>query len=190
MWSGQTVAVLASGPSMSPRLAQTLWQHRQQRSLPVAVANSTFRLAPWADMLYAMDASWWMANPDARLFAGLKVCADDSLQWPEVLSLRHTGKAGFDDDAGCIRTGGNSGYQAVHVAVHAGASRVLLCGFDMRPGHWHAVDREADESHYAEWRRRFQTLAAALAGRVEVLNCTPGSALDCFPMATIDEALA
>lgn len=185
MWQGQTVAVLASGPSMSLKLAQSL----RRPSLRVAVANSTFRLAPWADLLVAADADWWRANPDARDFQGLKVCADDSLLWPEVLSLRHTGKIGFDDDKECIRSGGNTGYQAVHIAAQAGASRILLFGFDMRPGHWHDVDREADEAHYAEWCRRFATLAVALAGRVEVLNCTPGSALECFQMATIDEAL-
>lgn len=185
MWQGQTVAVLASGPSMSLKLSQSL----RRPSLRVAVANSTFRLAPWADLLVAADADWWRANPDAREFQGLKVCADDSLLWPEVLSLRHTGKVGFDDDKECIRSGGNTGYQAVHIAAQAGASRILLFGFDMRPGHWHDVDREADEAHYAEWCRRFATLAVALAGRVEVLNCTPGSALECFPMATIDEAL-
>lgn len=162
----------------------------RHRRLPVAVANSTFRLAPWADLLVAADADWWRANPDARNFQGLKVTSSESLQWPEVLSLRHTGKVGFDDNKACIRSGGNTGYQAVHIAAQAGAARILLCGFDMRPGHWHDVDREADEAQYAEWRRRFQTLAVALEGRVEVLNCTPGSALECFPMVTLEKALA
>lgn len=171
---------------MSLKLAESL----RRPSLPVAVANSTFRLAPWADMLCAMDADWWRRNPDSRAFYGIKVCADDSLLWPEVFSLRHTGKVGFDENPECIRSGGNTGYQAVHIAAQAGAKRILLCGFDMRPGHWHAVDREAEEQQYAEWRRRFQTLAVALDGRAEVLNCTPGSALECFPMVTLEEALA
>jgi len=184
MWRGQTVAVLASGPSMSQSLAQSL------RSLPVAVANSTYRLAPWAELLCANDAEWWWANPEALDFRGLKVCADDSLLRPEVFSLRHTGKVGFDEDPACVRSGGNTGYTAVHIAAQAGARRILLCGFDMRPGHWHDVDREAAESQYAEWRRRFKTLAAALEGRVEVLNCTPGSALECFPMMTLEKAIA
>lgn len=157
--------------------------HRQ--SIKAAVTNDTYRLAPWADLLYGADADWWRRNPDARQFAGVKVCSDDSLQWSEVMSLRHTGKIGFDADPACIRSGGNSGYQAVHVAAQAGAARILLCGFDMGGAHWH--DAPAPAAHlFATWIERFETLADALRGQVEILNCTPGSALKCFPMATLE----
>ena len=52
MWEGQTVAVLASGPSLTPALAQRLRVHRT-----IAV-NHAHRLAPWADMLLALDGGW------------------------------------------------------------------------------------------------------------------------------------
>jgi len=153
------------------------------------VVNDTYRLAPWADVLYAADADWWKRNPEARSFAGIKVCADDSLLWPEVMSLRHTGKVGYDPNPQNIRSGGNSGYQAVHVAAQAGASRILLCGFDMGGAHWH--DAPAPAAHlFATWIERFESLAEELkAIGVEVLNCTPQSALTCFPFANIEDVL-
>ncbi|WP_354398298.1 hypothetical protein [Variovorax sp. OAS795] len=170
---------------MSLKVTLALLHRRQRGKLPVAVVNDTYRLAPWAEMLYGADADWWRNNRDARQLAGIKVCSDDSLLWPEVMTLRHTGKVGFDPDPHCIRSGGNSGYQAVHVAAQAGAARILLCGFDMGGAHWH--DAPAPAAHlFATWIERFQTLADALRGQVEILNCTPGSAMKCFPIVELE----
>ncbi|HCZ48509.1 MAG TPA: hypothetical protein DCZ11_05850, partial [Gammaproteobacteria bacterium] len=36
-----------------------------------------------------------------------------------------------------IHQGGNSGYQALNLAVLLGAERVILLGYDMHGGHWH-----------------------------------------------------
>lgn len=166
----------------------------QARGLPTIAINSTFRLAPWADMLYAADAEWWAhsANHDALKFAGLRVSVSEAP--PGVLRLRHTGPEGFDPDPACLRTGSNSTYQAVHIAIHAGASRVLLFGVDMTGGHWHGKHppglRETPEEHYALFMRRFETLVepAAKLG-VDVVNCTPGSALNAFRRSTLQQEI-
>lgn len=42
MWAGRTVAVMASGPSMSKDVADKVRAAR----LPVIVVNNTYRLAP------------------------------------------------------------------------------------------------------------------------------------------------
>lgn len=189
MWTGRTVAVLASGPSMTPRVADAV------RSIPTIVINDTFRLAPWAALLYAADAAWWRANPDAAAFAGLKVSADTV---PGVEQLMVTGTAGFDPDPSCLRTGSNSGYQGVHIAAQAGAARILLCGFDLNArhgAHWFGphtkpgLHNTAPET-FARFVRRFEELAPILAARgVEVINCTPDSALRCFPVADLEGEL-
>lgn len=188
MWTGRTVAVLASGPSMTPHVAAAV------RSVPTIVINDTFRLAPWAALLYAADEAWWHANPDALAFAGLKVSVASV---PGVEQLRNSGTQGFDDDPGCLRTGSNSGYQAVHLAAHAGAARILLCGFDLsakKGAHWFGTHgsglvNTAPET-YARFIRRFEELQPLLAARgVEVVNCTPGSALKCFPAADLADML-
>jgi hypothetical protein len=188
LWAGQTVAVLASGPSMTPRVAAAV------RSIPTIVINDTFRLAPWAALLYAADAAWWQANPDALAFAGLKVTVDSV---PGVESLSNSGSTGFDPNPHCIRTGSNSGYQGVHIAAQAGAARILLCGFDMsaaKGAHWFGPHGDGlvntTPETYARFIRRFDELKVALDARgVECLNCTPGSALKCFPFADLADIL-
>lgn len=161
------------------------------------VINNTFQLAPWADMLYGADSDWWTYHAQTALkFAGLKVTAHASVPFRQVMELRTTGKEGFDPDPSAVRTGGNGGATAVHIAAHAGAARILLCGFDMRGAgqHWHgehpAPLRSTAEHTYRNWIRRFGVLAAELKTRgIEVINCTPGSALRCCPFMELGEAL-
>lgn len=194
MWRGQTCAVLASGESMTPDVAEHV---RRSAAVRVIVVNNTFKLAPWADILYAADAPWWEKyHSQTTGFLGHKVCADDNgTRFDDVLQIKTSGAEGFDPDQSCIRHGGNSGYAAVHIATHLGCSRILLCGFDMKGGHWHEPHkyplREHGEGIFATWIARFATLAPELKARgVEVLNCTPGSALKCFPVANLADALA
>lgn len=186
LWDGQTVAILASGPSMSQAVAD------QCRGIPTIAINTTFRLAPWADMLYAADEDWWKLNPGAREFAGLKVTCMDVRG---VLVLRNAGRVGYSDDVDCVHSLGNSGAQAIQIAAKAGAKRILLCGFDMHGGHWHGKHpqglRNAEPEALANWCLMMEPLAKEMTARgIEVINCTPGSALTCFPMGSLDHARA
>ena len=194
MWEGRTVAILASGPSMSPAVAAAV------AHLPRIAVNSTYLLAPDADVIYAADARWWNANPGALQCAGVLASIEftpgkRSKETPAAVRvLRYTGRHGFDPHPGCLRTHANSGAQALQIAVHARASRVLLCGFDMRGGHWHPQHPHPmgnpDAKTFAKFRAGFRDLADALPrSRVSIINCTPGSALDAFPRAPLDLAL-
>lgn len=172
---------MASGPSMSRDVAAKV----HESGHPAIVVNTTFRLAPWAWMLHAADWRWWMSHPDAIRFAGMKVTIEANA--PEVKRLRNTGIDGFDPDPTCIRTGNNSGYQAVHSAIHTGAARILLTGFDMSGGHWHGDNVGGTRR---DWIARFPVLGSAARERgIEIINCTPRSALKAFPMMPLEEAL-
>lgn len=191
IWAGERVVVLASGPSMSAEVAEVVRGAHAARVVRAIVVNDTFRLAPWADLLYAADHTWWSLRPEAMAFAGLKatIGMHSALRW-----LRNTGVVGFDPDPSALRTGGNSGYQAIHLAVHAGARRVLLCGFDMHGTHWHgpheAPLRNTTDYVFGRWLQRFDTLAEELRERgVEVINCTHGSALTCFPRGWLEQEI-
>lgn len=186
---------------MSKEIAEavrpTLWR-------TIAI-NSTHRIARWADLLYCADNQYWLHpnNKDALSFGGLKVTIQDPrgeiLPQPDILVLRNDGVDGFTDDRSAIRHGSNSGYQAIHIAVHLGAARIILCGFDMRAindkQHWHERHppplRDHGSGIYAGWIRSFEKLAPELKKRgVEIVNCTPQSALTCFPMMDLTEAIA
>jgi hypothetical protein len=191
-WAGAVVVAIGGGPSLSLEQIRKCWDARGKIKL-IAI-NDAIILAPWADMLYAADESWWQ-HPDHRdawAFAGLKVSVSAVAG---VLRLRNTGVMGYDSDPQCLRTGGNSGYQALHIAAHAGAAKVLLCGYDMRGCHWHGRHpeglRHTVPEVYVKWVDRFEKLAPALAKLgVDVVNTTPGSALKCFRRAALEDELA
>lgn len=193
MWSvprcfeNGTVAVLASGPSMNADVVHAV----RFVGIPSIVVNNTFRLMPDAWCLYGADVEWWQHNLDALEFKGLRVSVG---QFKGVSQLKNTGRVGFDPDPQNLRTGGNSGYQAVHLAAHTGAARILLLGFDMSSGHWHATHqsplRQTHPDTYGVWIKNFETLAVALKARnIEVLNCSKASSLQCFPMADLEDVI-
>lgn len=110
--------------------------------------------------------------------------------------LRNLGCEGLSKDPKGVQTGKNSGYQALNIAVLAGARRVILLGYDCKVGeggkvHWfgdHPI--KTPPSVFQEMVRTFRTAVAPLkeAG-VEVLNCTPGSAINAFPKVPLESAL-
>jgi hypothetical protein len=191
LWPGATVAIAASGPSLT---AAQLDQIRGRAKL--IVINSTFRLAPWADALYACDCRWWTENPDSLTFAGLKFSLLRNVD-RSVVSFQAGQVEGLEKDRSKLATGGNSGHQALNLAVHLGATRIALLGYDMRLGpngetHHHpdhvAPSRNPPAVNLARWAKRFSTMVPALRELgVQVINATPGSAIECFPRARIEE---
>ena len=191
-FEGRTVAVLASGPSMSQRVADAV----HLAGVPAIAVNSTFRLAPWAWALYAADGAWWghEANRDAHRFEGLRISCE---QVKGVHMLHNAGPEGYTDDPGEINTHGNSGSQAMQIAIKTGAAKVLLCGFDMHQreaSHWHGDHPSPLRSTLAETYTVFikrMERAAPLIARcgVDVVNCTPGSALRGFRASTLQDEI-
>lgn len=192
LWPGETVAVFATGPSLTEEDVE----YCRGRTRVISVNDSVF-LAPWADMFYSGDAGW-LKHYKAKIngFAGLKVTCCETVQFDDVLWLPRTGYEGFEPSPAGVRTGGNSAYQAAHIAVHAGAKRVLLLGCDMKKtgGKAHYFgDHPAGlnkPSPFASFIKSFEGLAPILKGmNIEVINCTPGSALTCFPIRRLEDVL-
>lgn len=194
-WTGETVAVIAAGESAGRVPLAGL-----QGAARAIVVNNSWRLAPWADLLYAADGRWWDAYPAAaRDFAGIKVTADKlvaarlGLHRLTVLEGEHAHRLSLEP--GVVGHGGHGGFQAVNLAIQLGARRVLLVGLDLRGGHWHGDHllplRNPTEGNLARWRERLDGVAPAIAALgVEVLNCSPGSALSAFRRMKLEEALA
>lgn len=191
MLKHRTVAILATGASLTPQQVATVRRAHQHARLAVVAVNDAFRLAPWADVLYAADSAWWKVNADDALaFVGLKFTADQMTPYRCVTRLKQTGLTGYDPEPGSVRTGGNSGYQALHLAIQSGAERVLLLGYDMGGAHYFGAHkpplRNTTPDTYLKWRDRF----AELNGRgAHIINCTPGSALTCFPRGELESEL-
>lgn len=189
--------VCASGPSMSHVNLQRL---RQFSTWKIIVVNNTWELIPWADVLYAGDAQWWerYGLRAVQEFQGEKWTSDYNTS--AMFDINHIARHGFNRGLcrkrDSINSGGNSGYQAVNLAYHFGAKRIVLLGFDMHRdngGHWHGEHEgmlSAPEKHIVKWIEMFEDMADDLkrAG-VSVVNATPGSALRCFPRESMVDAL-
>lgn len=195
-WWGQTVCVIASGPSLTEAdcdvIAGTDW--------PTIVINNSWRLARFADVLYACDEAWWKVHfaQVTQEFAGERWTQDFNAA--NRFGLHRVGSRnspGLGKD-GIIHQGGNSGYQAINLAWLWGASRVLLLGLDCKSGanqkaHWFGQHEGPLSRHqnYPLWLEHFPRLAEDLAAEgVEVFNLSPDTALTCFPRITLDEAMA
>ncbi|WP_313666102.1 hypothetical protein [Shinella sp.] len=192
-WSGQRAVIVASGPSAVDQPVDLA----RDRCKVVAINNS-WRLAPWADVLYASDAAWWAAN-DHGGFAGIKVSRSDV---QEVRRVRLRGKPGdyhndmVFDDPGTIGAGGSSGFQALNLAIQFGARDIALVGFDARVDlgvHWHGRHERTGnptESTAAMWAHHLDRQVTALAAHgVRVVNCSPVSALTAYPKMELEDWL-
>jgi hypothetical protein len=152
-------------------------------------------LAPWSDLLYACDGAWWDRYEGVPDFAGIRVTQDARARdrWG-CLYVPSVDEPGLSLDPSVIHQGGNSGYQALNLAVLLGARRILLLGFDMGGEHWHPRHpyglNNPSEGNFARWLRAFETgLPDLERAGVEVINATPGSALNCFPKANLEVLL-
>lgn len=198
---GGTVLCVASGPSLT---AADVALCRDRVDAAIAV-NTSFRMVPWATVLYAADAQWWEDYPDAQTFQGLKVSIETSkmpkwyAKFPHVHILRNTGERGLERKPIGLRTGFNSGYQGIGLAVHllgGGPGRILLLGYDMQLGpkgetHHHGKHPHHRGSSYARWLPAFQTLVEPLRSLgIEIINCTRRTKLTAFPQLTLDEVFA
>ncbi len=200
IWAGATVFCLGSGPSLTQADVDAI-----RGAGRVIAVNDAYRLAPWADALYACDATWWGWHPHAVDLPGLKFTLDTTWETdrndpalaallPRLTVLRNTGSLGYDPDPSALRTGRNSGFQAVHLAVHLGAVRIVLLGYDMAPAglrtHFFGEHPRPSPSPYEEFRRCFDSLVEPLGLLgVEVVNCSRRTALATFPIRSLEDEL-
>lgn len=162
-------AILCTGPSMSQAVADSV----RGRCKVIAVSDS-YKLAPWADLLVSADRSWWRVHTPE--FAGRKFAA-----------VAAPGAEIFREGV----TGNNSGLLAARIAVSMGAKRVLFLGLDMQGTHFFGPHpeglRNTTPLRFDAFKRQF---AQYKPKGVELINCTPESALTCYPKMGLEDALS
>lgn len=189
--NGGTVVCLGGGPSLTEA---DVAYCRGKADLVIAI-NNAYQLAPWADVLYACDARFWTWHRGVKSFKGLKFSLQKAAAvWSAVGVLKRTGDYGLERKPHGLRTGRNSGYQAINVALHLGATRVLLLGYDMQLTggrcHWHPPHPNNQPPPVQSFRGAFRMLAPQLAGYgLTVINCSRETALTCFPCQPLEQAL-
>jgi hypothetical protein len=123
--------------------------------------------------------------------------------------IAEVNRPGLSTDPKLLHHGHSSGYQLVGMAHRAGADRIVLLGYDMK----FASDYDGRSKQIGSGSRHFfgeyepalqhwpsvkvragvhvELLdlywSVAQQGLVEIINATPGSALNCFPRVDIRE---
>ena len=109
-----------------------------------------------------------------------------------------SGESGLEtNDRRALRMGRNGGFQAINLAVHLGAARIILLGYDMQlvDGENHWIGAEPRHPHqppepFDLFISAFDTIVDPLKElKIEVINCTIGSALKAFPIMPLDKAI-
>jgi hypothetical protein len=192
-WPEETFVLIGGGPSLT--LADVRLVHGHARVIAI---NDAYRLAPWADVLYAADQQWWTWHNGVPSFTGPKyaIASSDPVTWPDVQVLQNTGQYGLELEPTGLRAGFNSGYQAINLAVHLGARRIILLGYDMAPAanglsHWFGEHPGGKPSPYPQMRDAFDSLIAPLeALGIWVWNCSRVTALTAFPVMRLEDVFA
>jgi hypothetical protein len=197
-----TVVIFGGGPSLTREQVD----YCKGKARAVAIKEA-IRLAPWAEYMYYADDRWFDHHRQEVLaFAGQVATIWDSPKgagkemsraaMPNLRCFRNDGVQGLCESPDGLRTGHNSGYQAIGLAFHMGAKRIVLLGIDMKASaagemHWFKRDYEYSERLYQDLMLpNFPSLIEPLARHgVEVINASPDSAIECFPKKTLAEAL-
>lgn len=159
-----------------------------------------------ADHLYAADFAWWKYHiaDIARDFNGRCWSCDhsggsnwrdnDPHAWGVTLLECNTTAKGLSTDPEIVHSGDNSGYQAINLALHLGAERIILIGFDMHnhggKAHWFGnhPKRLATGDKPERFIAKFRTIKPEQYG-LEILNCTRVTALDAFTRHDLEDVL-
>jgi hypothetical protein len=191
LWSDSTIAIIAAGPSLT---AEDCDYVRGRVDATIAV-NMAYKLAPWADVLYGCDGGkFWKWQKGVPSFHGLKYSLTRNAY--KIPQLRNAGDEGLSLDPSAVCTGQNSAFQSVNLARHFGARRIILLGVDMKRGpkgqkHFHGADhQDGSQPPYRLCLRLWDTIVQPLQTQgIEVINCSPSTALHSFPCRPLREVL-
>lgn len=192
----KTAIILASGPSLTTEQIDAA----RRSGHHTIVINSTYRSMLDANTLYAGDFMFFKVHiAEIRATFKGKIWTQDNsafARWPGINRMKGSTRDGLG--LKIIHTNGNSGMQALNLAFLWGFERIVLLGFDMKNGpngeKHHHPDHPAPMVQgqcFDEWLLKAGRVAADIAKtNCEVINCTPGSAMKCFPMKDWREVLA
>lgn len=201
-WPGATVVIMASGPSMTQEDADLV----KKACLPsdgavrAIVVNSTFRLAAWADVCYTNDDDWCALhlNELRDYFVGQIWCGHPTWRNLYVHPIPYVRECpGLCVDPDRIAWGMNSGGAAIDLAVHFGAARIILLGYDQqwrgREARWHGAHPfplQNQKPGFLRWSTWFMRASADLQRRgIDCMNASRETSLRAFRRVPLEDAL-
>jgi hypothetical protein len=172
--------------------------------------NAAFLLGKWVDVIFFGDGKFYFQHQkELGMHDRIKVSCNPNLhKRPNVKGVKYVPRDGTHPEGittrlNAISWNRNSGGSAINLAYHLGARRIVLVGFDMKENgnnmHWHTQYVPPGKLGAPIHKRKlpfgrhipsFPCIARDAARlKVEIINASPDSALDCFTKMTVKEAL-
>lgn len=169
--------------------------------------NMSYKLGMWIDVVMFGDSGFFLKERNGlATFPGIKVSCNTGSQgerWIKHLGRDGSHSKGISTNPMLVGWNGNTGGAAINLAVHMGAKRILLLGFDMnldgtRMQHWHDLygkgpvldERRKRKLPFSRHITSFSFIAAdAKRLGVEIINLSPGSSINDFPKMSVKEFL-
>lgn len=175
------IVCIASGPSLTAGDCRLV----EFSGIRTVAVNHSWKMARFADFIYAGDATWWE-------------------QYGDEIDIPAQGwtcskRASIKFDLKFHNVGGpyNSGMRAVQWAIEQGEKIIILLGYDcsVKNGtHWHGDHDKSKNPNTAlcrKWQNQFLRVAMiAKKNKARVINCSRYTEIECFERMTLEEALA
>lgn len=223
MWQDGECWIIGGGPSM-PRqfgVPESVIKMVQDKVVPMSVyaeymapihnrhvigINVAYLLGNFVSVLYFADLPFYRENKHKlKDFSNLKVTDAGNLPPREYHFHKNIKKVGRDNKYGLhpdqnrIRWNRNSGGGAIDLAIHFGAKRIMLLGYDMKADTDGKTHFHSGLPNYVNGMRA-DTFARFLKGfpfikedadklGVEILNVNPDSALAIFPKVQLKDVI-
>lgn len=195
-WEGETVFILASGPSVLD-LDLSLLSGRR-----VIAVKSSWLHWPAADVLFFADGRWWrekQLRPGVDAFAGLIVTTAMEIGDPRVKRIKKISPTHLSAKPGEVALARTSTTGAINLAIHFGAKRIVLLGVDAKLGangqrHSHRLNwpwpKGGQPQAFADQMAEYRAIApSAAAMGVEIVNANPDSAVTIWPRLRFEDCL-
>ena len=205
-FEGEAAIVCGTGPSITPRVINAV----NESGLPVFGANRAHEIFN-CDVLHGCNKEFWALYwPQIKNKPCDKWTTRPELEgkYPGLEYIEERWEDGLSTEQHWIAAHHGTGPQLVNIAFLYGCERLLLVGWDMRfhgkksrteyaqrrylgedeltRNHWPMTGPSGEMTGLI---KEMETIRPEDYG-IEIINCTPGSAMTCFPMGELHEAIA
>ena len=208
LWDNETAVIIGGGPSLKTFPWHLLAAKAKSGAVRVLGCNDAYLLGDWVDICYFGDLDWYNKHQrDLNRFKGLVVsCCPRPLNGDNkpyflpypVHMLERDMVDEFHVEGPSVGWFGNTGASAVNFACQLGVRKIVLLGFDMKldadgSANWHPnLITPATNEVYPYFMTGFKLCAAGVAKHfpdVKVVNATPGTVMETFPVVGWKEVL-
>lgn len=192
IWKGQTAYIIGGGSSFSPEYANSL------RGENVIGCNESYQLG--GDIVkycHFLDLPWWNLHKEGLAsYTGISTTCNRLVESLGVLLFKSRPKGIEFSRKDTLGHNRNTGLSAINLAIHLGATRIILFGFDMCSGeddltHWYSRSSETNKTTQRMHRRSALEVFEDVEekGGIEIINASLISKIPYWPKVSPTEVL-